>query len=341
MEKANRKYIIHLRHALQWGILLFLVYAGYKFFLFEQFFADPSSSSLKSAAEAMANRPPSVEGFLPIGGLMALKLWITEGIFDRIHPAGLVIFTAAIVISLILRKGFCSWLCPVGTVSELTWRLGQKIFGRNFRIHRYIDYPLRSVKYLLFAFFFYVIVVQMPSPAIFHFLEGDYYKIADVKMLYFFTKMTKTTMISLFILFAFSLVYKNFWCRYLCPYGAMLGIAGLCSPVRITRNEEACTHCKQCTRNCPSLLKVDEKESISSAECTGCLTCVSNCPAKGALDVSLPGKRTVHPLLYAVLIIAVFFGAIGLGKVTGKWDSAVTPDEYRRIIPSATFLDHP
>ena len=339
--KKDRKYLIHLRRAVQWGILISLVYAGYNFYLFEQFFADPSSSPLKNAAEAMAKRPPSVEGFLPIGGLMALKLWITEGIFDMIHPAGLVIFTAALVMSLGLKKGFCSWICPVGTVSELTWRLGQKMFRRNFTLHRYIDYPLRSVKYLLLSFFFYVIVIKMPSPAIFHFLEGDYYKVADVKMLYFFTKMTKTTVISLSVLSLFSLVYKNFWCRYLCPYGALLGLAGLCSPLKITRNEESCTHCKQCSRSCPSMLQVEQKTRIRSAECTGCLSCISNCPAKGALDIALPDKQAVHPILYAVLILAIFFGAIGIGKATGKWDSAVTPDEYRRIIPPAAYLDHP
>jgi len=337
----ERTYLMHLRQAVQWGILLSLVYAGYKFFLFEQFFADPFSSPLKNAAEAIAKRPPSVEGFLPIGALMGLKLWITEGIFDRIHPAGLVIFTAALVLSLVLKKGFCSWICPVGTVSELAWRLGRKIFRRNFTLNRYVDYPLRSVKYLLLFFFFYAIVIMMPSPAIVHFLEGDYYKIADVKMLYFFTKMTKTTLISLSVLFLLSLVYKNFWCRYLCPYGALLGIAGLCSPLKITRNEESCTHCKQCTRNCPSMLPVEQKTRIRSAECTGCLSCISNCPARGALDVALPGKKAVHPLLYAFLILAIFFGAIGIGKATGKWASAVTPDEYRSIIPSAADLDHP
>ena len=70
---------------------------------------------------------------------------------------------------------------------------GRKIFNRNFTLPKYADYSLRSLKYFLMIFFIYVIVVKMSPSEIFTFLEGDYYKIADVKMLYFFTKMTLVT----------------------------------------------------------------------------------------------------------------------------------------------------
>jgi polyferredoxin len=226
-------------------------------------------------------------------------------------------------------------------LSDLIWKLGKKISGKNFILHRYIDYPLRSVKYLLMMFFIYVIVVKMPPSEIFTFLEGDYYVIADVKMLYFFTKMTLVTFITLVILFTASLFFKNFWCRYLCPYGALLGILSLCSPLKITRNEETCIDCEKCTKNCPAVLPVGEKVRIKSPECTGCLTCVSHCPAKGALDMSFSKRRVLNPLVFAILVIALFFGAIGVGKLTDKWNSIITYEEYKRIIPHASRLEHP
>lgn len=265
MQKMDRSYLRHIRYAVQWSIFFFLIYAGYKFYLFVGHFTSDNSPAL------LTGRPPSVEGFLPIGALMALKLWFTTGIFDRIHPAGLVIFIAAVVMSLLLKKSFCGWICPVGALSDLTWKLGKKISGKNFILKRHIDYPLRSLKYLLMLFFIYVIVLKMPPLEIFNFLEGDYYVIADVKMLYFFTKMTLVTFITLVILFAASLFFKNFWCRYLCPYGALLGLISSCSPLKITRNEEICIDCGKCTKNCPSLLPVDKKIRIHSPECTGCL----------------------------------------------------------------------
>lgn len=338
MEKVDRSYIRYVRYAVQWSIFFLIVFAGYKFYIFvDQFLAAEAGSSLSTEVE----RPPSVEGFLPIGSLMAFKLWVTTGIFDHIHPAGLIIFIAAVSVALLLKKSFCGWICPVGALSEPVWKLGNKLFGKNFRMNRLADYAFRSLKYLLMMFFLYVIVIGMHPFAIVQFLEGDYYKIADVKMLYFFTKMTLTTFITLMILFVLSALYKNFWCRYLCPYGALLGLISLCSPLKITRDEKACIHCGRCTKNCPSLLPVNEKKRIRSPECTGCLTCVSHCPSRGAVDMAFTAKKRFNPLIFAALIIAVFFGAIGAGKLAGKWHSSVTPAEYKRIIPQASILDHP
>jgi len=264
-----------------------------------------------------------------------------EGIFDSIHPAALVIFVAALISALIMKKGFCGWICPVGAVSDSIWKLGRKIFGRNFTIPRYADYGLRSVKYILMAFFIYVVVLKMPAAAILQFIGGDYYKITDVKMLFFFTEMTTTTAVSLSLLFGLSLVSKNFWCRYLCPYGALLGLVSFLSPLKITRNNQACTHCGKCTKNCPSLLPVEQLHSVRSPECTGCLSCVSYCPAKGALDVSLAGKKAVPPLFAAFLLVVLFFGSIGVAKLTNNWYSTVSYEEYQRIIPQTARLGHP
>ena len=335
MEKIDRAFLRYIRYTVQWAIFFFLIYAGYKFYLFVDYF---TSGNISAPA---VSRPPSVEGFLPIGALMSLKLWITTGIFDRIHPAGLVIFVAALLMALLLKKSFCGWICPVGALSDAVWKLGRKIFGRNFILKTYADYPLRSLKYILMVFFIYVIVLKMPPFAILRFLEGDYYKIADVKMLYFFTKMTEATFISLLLLFILSLPFKNFWCRYLCPYGALLGLVSFCSPLKITRNIDACIDCGRCAKSCPSLLPVDKKIRVRSPECTGCLTCVSHCPAKGALDVAFTKKKVLNPVLFVVLILVLFFGAIGIGKLTGKWNSVVTYEEYKQIIPQASILEHP
>ncbi len=341
MGNIDRTYLRYARYALQWGLFLFLFYAGYRFYFFVEHFLTQGTVLQGTEETILRSRFPSIEGFLPIGALMALKLWITEGIFDSIHPSALVIFVAALVLALVLKKGFCGWICPVGAISDGVWKLGKKIFGRNFTIPRYADYGLRSVKYILMAFFIYVVVLKMPSFAILQFIGGDYYKIADVKMLFFFTEMSTTTAVSLSLLFILSLFYKNFWCRYLCPYGALLGLISFFSPLTITRNNAACIHCGKCTKNCPSLLPVEQLRSVRSPECTGCLTCVSHCPAKGALDISLAGKKAVNPAFAAFVVVVLFWGSIGMAKLTNHWYSAVSYKEYQRIIPQATHLDHP
>ena len=52
-------------------------------------------------------------------------------------------------------------------------------------------------------------------------------------------------------LVALSLVVKHLWCRYLCPYGALLGVASLLSPLSVRRDPDVCNDCRACTRACP------------------------------------------------------------------------------------------
>lgn len=91
-----------------------------------------------------------------------------------------------VAMAFLLRKAFCGWLCPVGAVSEYLWRLGKMLFGRNFHLPRWMDLPLRSLKYLLFGFFMWAIYAMSPS-GIRDFLTSPYGLIDDVKMLNFFS----------------------------------------------------------------------------------------------------------------------------------------------------------
>jgi len=322
-----------LRMAVQWAFFALVVYGGWRLYAFTQHF---------EAGGPYVERAPLVEGFLPIGALMSFKVWLTQGVFDNVHPAGLVIFLSALVVSIFLKKAFCSWICPVGTASELVYKTGAKVFGRNLRLPKWLDYPLRSLKYILMGFFLFV-VLKMPALGLKAFLGGAYWKVADIKMLWFFKEMSGLTAWVLGALFLGSLLYKNFWCRYLCPYGALLGILSCLSPAKVGRNERACIHCGICARACPALLPVDEKVRISSPECTGCLSCIASCPAKGALDLRAArrGGWPLHPLLHAGLILVLFLGIVFGAKASGHWHSSVSYSEYGDLIPIARELEHP
>lgn len=65
-------------------------------------------------------RPPGVEGWLPIAGLMNLKYWLLSGQIPRVHPAALFLLLTFVAMAFLFRKAFCSWLCPIGTISELS-----------------------------------------------------------------------------------------------------------------------------------------------------------------------------------------------------------------------------
>jgi polyferredoxin len=326
--EGQRTYIRFLRYAVQAGFVGVTLFIGWRFYQFVQHF--------EAAGYPFVPKPPSVDAFLPIGGLMAFKYFLFTGHAEPVHPSGFIMFTAILGVSLVMKKGFCGWICPVGTLSQYAWMAGEKMFGKNFRIESFTDIALRSIKYLLLGVFLFLIGIAMKPTMMVLFFIADYYKIVDVRMLKFFTEMTTLTVWVLIALFALSLLYKNFWCRYLCPYGALLGLLSRLSPFKVRRNDEKCIHCHTCTEHCPSLIDVENKSIVKSEECFGCLTCVSRCPAEGALDLTAAaGKRIriVQPWLFPVLLIALFYLVIGIGMVTDTWHSKLPYEEYQRLIP--------
>jgi polyferredoxin len=200
--------------------------------------------------------------------------------------------------------------------------------------------PLRGLKYLLLALFVYA-VVSMPPIAIRAFLSGPYGVVADVKMLNFFRFLGETGAIVLALLMLASVFVQNFWCRYLCPYGALMGFASMLSPLRIRRNPEPCIDCGKCAKACPSLLPVDLLVTIKSAECTACMECVAACPAEGALMMAAPGKRFVPSWAIAAGVAIVFCGIVSYAKVTNHWDTHIPARIYMELVPKAQEFTHP
>lgn len=333
VRRTDRDYSQRLRLASQLSFLSLNVWISVQFFRWVRFYESGGTS-------ATVSRPAGVEGWLPIAGLMSLKSLVITGSMPAIHPASLVLLLSFLTISLLLRKAFCSWLCPVGTASEYLWKLGRKIFRRSFHLPRWADLSLRSLKYLLLGFFAWA-VVNMSAADIDAFQRSPYGLIVDVRMLNFFRFLGTTAAVVIAILVLLSIFVQNFWCRYLCPYGGLLGLVSLPSPARIRRHADPCIDCGKCTKACPSSLAVDQLVTIRSAECTGCLECVAICPAKDALHLELPGKARIPAWAFAAAIAAIFFGAVTAAKLTQHWDTHVPEYVLYQLVPAANEQSHP
>ena len=334
MNELSTRSLRIIRVAVQWCFLLWVVGIGIRFGLFV-------NSVEGGASTALVSRPPGVEGFLPIGALTSLKYWLVSGEIHPVHPAALVILLTILLMSLLAKKSFCSWLCPVGTLSEVVYKLGRKVFGHNFRIWLWLDLLLRGVKYLLLLLFLAVILIGMSGEKVIKFLDAPYWAVSDVKMLHFFTKMSGTTMVVLAVLTFLSLFYKMFWCRYLCPYGALLGLVSAMSPFKIRRDATDCTGCQRCSAACPSGLAVHSSTAVSSPECTGCLTCVANCPERNVLAMQpVFWKRPLPVWVFPAAVVFIFMAGTGAGMVSGHWQSSLSYSDYQRLIPLVQSLSH-
>lgn len=321
----SARYVQPLRILIQFCFLGFMLWLGFRFYQF----VDAVRSG---AAAPVVSRPDGIEGFLPISGLLGLSAWFKGQGINTIHPAAVVVFVTILVVSLLLRRSFCSWICPVATVSECSWKTGFSLFRRNPRAPKWLDILLRGVKYLLLAFFVYSIVFAMSRDALQGFIQSDYHKTADVRLLDFFLHISPTALGIIVVLILASVVLRNPFCRYLCPYGALLGLIAMLSPVRVTRDTDHCVSCGVCSQVCPTYIDVMRKTSVTSPECIGCWRCVSHCRAQGALSMRLAGRVMIPGALFALLVVLFFWGGSVIGTWTGHWHTSLTNADYVQLL---------
>ncbi|MCX7797229.1 MAG: 4Fe-4S binding protein [Melioribacter sp.] len=339
INKNNEKPIQKYRFIIQSTFALLCIWIGIEFTIFVK--------SLESEnANLVTYRPPGVEGFLPISSLMSLYYFILTGEIHYAHPAGFFIFLAILVVSFVAGKSFCSWLCPIGFLSEMIGDFGEqilkKLIKKRVKIPNIIDYPLRSLKYLLLGFFVYAIFFVMTVDALKSFLDSPYNLVADIKMYYFFARISKFSLTVIAILFVLSIFIRNFWCRYLCPYGALLGLISFLSPLKIKRDTNKCINCGLCSKVCPSFIKVDKIVTIRSDECSTCLNCVDACPVANTLEVKTKIiDKKIPKKIVAIIIVLVYIIITGIGILTGHWQNTISKEEYIILHKNIDKFGHP
>ena len=204
------------------------------------------------------------------------------------------------------------------------------VVPRRFWSDNVNDTIARAWKYSILAFFIQVIIIKMPIAQLeVMYTKVPFVRVADVKMLKFFTNMSGMALSVILAILIISLVNKNFWCRFFCPYGALLGIIAYASPMRITRDTGKCIDCGKCTRACAMHILVEKKKHVLTHECVACYDCVNACPVNGALDMKLVGDRKkIHYGLYAIMLVGLYVAVTNTARATGHWYTKINDAEY-------------
>lgn len=314
-----------LRILIQFCFLGCMIWLGLNFYQFVHY--------VRSGGVApFAARPAGIEGLLPISGLMGTVSWLKGYGINTVHPAAVVVFLTILIGALLLRRSFCSWICPVAVVSEIAWKAGYKFFRKNLKLPRWFDRAFRRLKYILMFFFIYSIAIAMSPLALQEFIRSDYHRIADVRLLDFFLHISPLALSVILILLALSIVLRNPFCRYICPYGALLGLAASISPLRVTRDTGRCVGCGICSQICPTHIDVMHKKSVASPECIGCWRCISHCRFNEALSMRAAGRISIPGFVFALLVVLMFWGGTEVGKLSGHWNTLISLEEYARLM---------
>lgn len=273
--KQRFKKLINFRSAVRVAVVGFIAWVGFRHRLF---------------GETLA--PVSPEAYCPFGGFETLYNYLIAGrTIGHAHHSNLVIFLAALVVSLLFRSAFCGWICPFGTIQDWFYRVGRRFLPRAphrwYKTLRRADSVARYLKYAILA------AIVWGTIAYGRMVFRDYDPYAGLLNLgeAFITAAT----VSLILVLTLSLFISRPWCRYLCPLGALLGLAGLLSPFRIVRTR-ACVACGRCQGRCPMGIDLMADAQVTARDCNSCLSCLDACQIEDGIIIGLRTGIKEEPL---------------------------------------------
>jgi len=178
------------------------------------------------------------------------------------------------VYGIVFGRAFCGWACPFGTLHDMlsaTNRI-EKFKTRNYW---YLKYTFLLLTFALAWYALDTVFCKLcPS--------GSLFAALPFSILHPEVKLGLPFNIHMFTLVAtvvLALLISRFWCRYLCPMGAIAGTFNKVSIVNISLDEKRCKKCFLCLNSCG--MGIDKLEEIgNSTDCILCGRCVEACPEK-------------------------------------------------------------
>ncbi len=273
-------------------------------------------------------KPAGVDALCPFGGLETAFSLVTSGLLlKRVALSAVILLGATLAVALVFRRSFCGQICPLGFIQEMFGGLGRRVFKKRPELPAWLDTPARFLKYLVLVVFIYLtwtaadLAIRPYDPWV------AYMHLTSAEVLAEFG-------IGLGVLIAAvvgSFVYDRFFCKYLCPMGATLGLISRFSIFKVRRNEATCIDCKACDIACPVNLTVSEAQTVESAECINCNECVNACPVKDTLHVSSTKGKRLSALAATGAVVLIFAVVVGAATATGdfQWKAATLADEIK------------
>jgi polyferredoxin len=238
----------------------------------------------------------SLHSLCPFGGVVTIYQYATIGTFvQKIHESAFILMIIGFLMALLFGPVFCGWVCPLGTIQEWFATLGRKIFKKkryNHFIPEKIDRVLRFARYLVLGWVVYMTAVS--GTLLFEQID-PYFALFN----FWTSEVAVGGLIVLGITLLASLFVERPWCKYACPYGAVLGITNLFRIFSIHRVAGTCKLDGACDITCPMNINVSAKTTIRDHQCISCLECTSEarCPVAATVEFStgLKAPKIITP----------------------------------------------
>jgi len=296
-----------LRFAIQIFALLFLVYGGS---VIGHYLSDKISGALPALSCAYDQQNADYCVLIPIQHQLNHQIGAA---IVRMQQFSLRVFLPLIFTLLsfmlffvLLNKAFCGWLCPLGTLQELLYRLGRRLARPIHRIGVNKLGKLRAVKWIMLLGLVFILPLLAGMGVVPHAAGDAYCQVCpsrilttlangDTRQLALNTSDWSETFFSAirsffvgFIIIAAVAVRQPF-CR-ICPMLALHATLRRISLTRLVKNRQSkrCDKCGICTLACPMEIQEIWKSHGHKAfhdDCTLCGRCAEYCPEDGLIKI--------------------------------------------------------
>jgi polyferredoxin len=195
--------------------------------------------------------------------------------------AGVII----LISTMFVGRFFCGYICFFGTIQEFNYKLFHKKKKLVPKISVLYERKLNVVKYLVFVF---------TLIAVLFFSIQIYQKFCPAMVITTLNQIVWQSIVVLVIFTIIAAISSRFWCRFLCPYAALMNIFQFLGKLLrikkrlILRNMEVCIDCHLCDKVCPMNITIADVEQVEDFNCIHCGECITRCPRKGALMENIP-----------------------------------------------------
>lgn len=246
----------------------------------------------------------------------ALVMALLAGSFSlQANSFDLVVVLSVYPLTLLFGRFFCGWICAMGSLGDLLTSIRNGLKIKEHQIGESTDSKLKLVKYifLLFSILFIWVLQIVAIPQGLNPLDafGVLASLENLDLL--FTTFLVATVLLIGILVA-SFFVPRFFCRYLCPTGAILSLISLPRMLTIKKPRANCRNCSLCTQNCPMSIPLYKTDKSRSGECIECGQCVTGCPMKNC-NMQFLGMELNSKTLGAVAATSIV-GLNYLGTIT-------------------------
>ncbi len=226
----------------------------------------------------------SLHAICPFGGVVSVYQFIAAGTYvHKIHSAAFILMWIVFALTVFLGPVFCGWICPLGSIQEWFGKLGKKIFKRLFNrmIPYKVDRILRYLRYVMLGWVVYMTAVT--GTLVFSDID-PYFALFN----FWRSEVAIGGVIILAVVLVLSLIVERPFCKYACPYGAVLGVFNLFRIFKIRRRRSTCIDCKACDRSCPMNIPVSTSGAVRDHQCISCLKCTSEqvCPVENTVELT-------------------------------------------------------